>query len=132
MEAKGSLEHAKTFGTFPQVFRKYVRGEDRKDFPLETGAAKILTLEETVKKMTSLPAQMFHLWERGLIRPGMWADIIVFDPDKISDKSTYFEPYKYPTGIECILVNGEVAVEHSRYTGALAGKILRFDPTKGG
>lgn len=132
MLVKGRLEHAKTYGTFPQVFRKYVRGEDRKNFPLETGAAKILTLEEAVKKMTSLPAQMFNLWERGLIRPGMWADIIVFDPDKISDESTYFDPYKYPTGIEYILVNGEVTIEKGRYTGVLAGKILRFNPAKGG
>jgi N-acyl-D-amino-acid deacylase len=128
MLMEGRLEHAKVYGTFPQIFRKYVRGENREDMPLEQGSAKILTLENAVKKMTSLPTQMFHMWDRGLIRIEMCADIVVFNPDIISDSSTYFKPYEYPSGIEYVLVNGEIAIKNGDYTGAIAGKILRFKP----
>jgi len=119
-------QHAKLYGTFPQIFRKYVRGENRKDLPWESEGAKILTLEEAVRKMTSLPAQMLRLMDRGMIRPGMAADIVIFDPEKIADRSTYADPYVYPAGISYVIVNGKIAVEQGEYSGVPTGKILRF------
>jgi N-acyl-D-aspartate/D-glutamate deacylase len=112
------------FGSFPLVFRKYVRGEDRVDEPIERGK-KILTLAEAVRKMTSFPAQRLGLRDRGLVREGMWADLVVFDPQTISDQATYVKPCQYPTGIDYVLVNGQVVVERGRHTGAVPGHVLR-------
>ena len=112
------------FGSFPIVFRKYVRGEDRAEEPLERGE-KILTLQEAVRKMTSLPAQRLGLRERGLIRAGNWADLVIFDPDTIADRTTYANPYQYPVGIDYVLVNGQVAIQNGEHTGRLPGQVLR-------
>lgn len=89
--------------------------------------ARILTVEEAVRKMTSFPAQRLGLWDRGLIRPGYWADIVVFDLERITDKATYLEPYQYPEGIEYVIVNGEVVVDRGRHTGRLPGRVLRHN-----
>lgn len=105
--------HPRAYGTYPRVLEKYVREEG------------ILTLEEAVKKMTSLPAEKLRLMNRGLIKEGMWADIVVFDPKNIEERGTYLDPRRYPKGIEYVLVNGEVVVEKGTHTGALAGKVLR-------
>ncbi len=105
--------HPRYFGTFPRVLAKYVR-ED-----------KVLSLPDAVRKMTSMPAQRLGIRDRGLVREGMWADIAIFDPESIEDKATYMDPQQYAAGIEYVLVNGEVAVEGGKYTGALAGKVLR-------
>jgi len=101
------------YGCYPWIFRKFVR-ED-----------KILRLEEAVRKLTSFPAQKFHLWDRGLIREGMWADIVVFDPKAIAEKCTWENIRQYPMGIKFVLVNGKIVVENGEHTGILAGKILR-------
>jgi N-acyl-D-aspartate/D-glutamate deacylase len=114
----------RSFGSFPATFRKYVRGEDRPDEPLERGK-RILTLAEAVRKMTSAPAQRLGLRDRGLVREGMWADLVVFDPETIADRATYVNPYQYPAGIDYVLVNGEVVVQRGEHSGKMAGRALR-------
>ena len=75
--------------------------------------------------MSSFPAQKLGLKDRGLLMPGMWADIVIFDPSKIIDKATYQDPHQYPEGIEYVIVNGEIVVNKGKHTGKLPGKILR-------
>jgi len=84
-----------------------------------------LTLEDAVRKMTSLPANLLGLYDRGRIAPGMAADIVIFDPNTIQDTATYAKPAVYPTGIDMVLVNGTIAVDHGKGTGELAGEVLR-------
>ena len=86
---------------------------------------KALRLEDAVRKLTSLPAQRFGLWDRGLIREGMWADIVAFDPVAIADRGTWAEPRQHPEGLEYVLVNGAVVLDRGRHTGTLKGKVLR-------
>ncbi|MFC1557654.1 amidohydrolase family protein [candidate division KSB1 bacterium] len=116
--------HPRSYGCFPLVFRKYVRGETRSEEPREVGR-KILSLPEAVRKITSCPAQRLRLRDRGLLREGMWADITIFDPETISDQATYANPHQYPVGIPYVLVNGEIVVENSAQTENLPGEILR-------
>ena len=118
--------HPRSYGAFPMVFRKYVRGISRKELMYDEGA-RILTVEEAVRKMTSLPAQKLGLWDRGLIRLGCWADVVLFDLERIADRATYLEPYQYPEGIEYVIVNGEVVIEKGRHTGRLPGKVLKHN-----
>ena len=87
---------------------------------------KLITLEEAVRKMTSLPAQFHNIPDRGLIREGMKADITIFDPHTIKPNSTYQEPCKFATGVSHVIVNGQVEVENGQYTGKKAGKVLRM------
>lgn len=103
--------HPRFYGTYPKVLGGYVREN------------KVLRLEDAIRKMTSLPAQKIGLWDRGLIREGTWADIVVFNPDKVIDKATYQDPHQHPEGIEHVLVNGEVVVERGEHTGILAGRV---------
>ncbi len=104
-------------GLFPRVLGQFVREE------------KLLTLEEAVRKMTSMAMQRVGVRDRGVIRPGIWADITVFDKDTIALRSDDLDPERietfYPTGIEYVIVNGDVAMEGHKYTGARAGKVLR-------
>ena len=116
--------HPRCYGTFPLLFRKYVRGETREDEPREPGA-KLLTLEEAVRKSTSFPAQKLGYRDRGQVREGMHADIVIFDPLTITDKATYANPHQFPEGIAYVLVNGQVVVERGEHTGRLPGRILR-------
>ncbi len=111
-----------SYGEFPGVLERYVRDE------------AVLTLEEAIRKMTSFPAQRFGLMDRGVLRPGARADILVFDLERIRDRATNlyphtypFEnyPHRYPEGIDYVLVNGILVVEEDRHTGALPGKVLR-------
>src|SRR3990172_1278609 len=85
----------------------------------------VITLEDAVRKMTSLPARKHLLRDRGELRPGAFADVVVFNPETIADIATYAEPRQYPAGIEYVLVNGAVAVEQGRQTDAPAGRMLR-------
>lgn len=108
------IPHPRQYGTFPRVLGTYVR---------ERG---ILTLEDAIRRMTSLPAQFLRLRDRGLLREGMYADITVFDPKKIIDKSSITEkPSRYVDGIEYVFVNGKMAIEKGEHTGTLAGMVLR-------
>ncbi len=105
--------HPRAYGSFPRVLGRYVR---------ERG---ILRLEEAVRKMTSLPAQRFGLMDRGLLRPGMAADITIFDPKSIIDNGTFEDPRRFPEGIRYVIVNGSLAVEDGAYTEARDGRVLR-------
>lgn len=109
--AKGK-PHPRTYGTFPRVLGEYVR------------KAKLLTLEEAIRKMTSFPAQKLRLNDRGLIEKGITADITVFDPDKIADKATYDKPHQYPEGIKYVIVNGKLVIDDGKHTGQLPGRAL--------
>ncbi len=104
--------HPRVYGSFPRVLGRYVR-------------EGVLRLEEAVRKMTSLPAQRFSLLDRGLIKPGMSADITIFDPETVIDTATYEDPIRFPKGIEYVIVNGEFMVERGEHTGIRGGKILR-------
>jgi N-acyl-D-amino-acid deacylase len=116
--------HPRSYGVFPLVFRKYVRGETREEETKEEGA-KIVTLQEAVRKMTSFPAQKLGLRDRGSVRERMRADLVIFDPHTIADRATYQSPHQYPQGISHVLVNGHVVVEGGEHTGALPGRVLR-------
>jgi N-acyl-D-aspartate/D-glutamate deacylase len=109
--------HPRSFGTNPRVLGKYVR------------EGKILSLEDAIRKMTSLPAQVLGLKDRGLLKEGYWADIVLFDPDKVSDKATYENPKQYPKGIDYVLVNGTVVIDNGNHTGARPGRII-YGPGK--
>jgi N-acyl-D-aspartate/D-glutamate deacylase len=100
-------------GTYPKILGKYVREE------------KVITLEGAIRKMTSLPAQFLGLPDRGLVKEGFWADLVVFDAEKVKSNATYGAPQVYPSGIPYVLVNGELAVDKGKLTGVLAGKVLR-------
>jgi N-acyl-D-amino-acid deacylase len=104
---------ANAYGAFPRIFRRYVR---------ELG---ILSLEEAVRKVTSLPAQRCGFQDRGLLKEGFWADIVIFSPERIADRATIEEPTQYPEGIDYVLVNGQIVVEKGEHTGTKAGMILR-------
>ena len=84
----------------------------------------MLTLPDAVRKMTSLPAQVLGLKDRGLLREGYWADVVVFDPDTVADRATFDNPKQYPGGIEYVLVNGGVVVENGDHTGARPGRVV--------
>ena len=104
--------HPRLYGTFPRVLERYVREEG------------IFSLEEGVRKMTSLPAKTFMLADRGEIREGAWADLVIFDPAKIVETSTYEEPRQHPTGISHVIVNGQVVVENGKVRPAPSGQFL--------
>jgi len=105
--------HPRAYGTFPRVLAKFVR-EERK-----------LTLPDAIRKFTALAAQREHLADRGLIKQGMWADLVVFDPQLIHDVATYEDPNRFSVGMVYVLVNGAPVIELGRMTGALPGKVLR-------
>jgi len=110
------MPHQAAYGAFPRVLGQYVREQ------------RLMPLEEAVRKMTSLPLRRFNVQDRGLLREGMWADITVFDPESIRDNSTYLDPAQGPSGIEYVVVNGQVAVEQGELlatTGRRAGQVLR-------
>jgi N-acyl-D-aspartate/D-glutamate deacylase len=105
--------HPRNFGTFPRVLGLYVR---------ERG---LLRLEDAVRKMTSLNAAKIGLEKRGMLRVGNFADIAVFDPEKVIDRSTYTSPFQYSEGIEYVVVNGQVVLDRGKHTGAMPGRALR-------
>jgi len=110
-------EHPRSYGTFPRVLGLYVR---------EKG---ILTLEEAIRKMTSLPASTIGLKNTGTLTAGKCADIVIFDPLTIKDKATFENPHQYPEGIDYVFVNGEIVVDHGKTTGNLPGRII-YGPGK--
>jgi N-acyl-D-aspartate/D-glutamate deacylase len=111
------LPHPRAYGNHPRVIARYVREK------------KVLTLEDAVRKMTSWPATRMRLAERGSIKEGNWADVTIFDYDRIQDNSTYERPMELPTGIEYVLVNGFVTIDKGKHTGARSGKVL-YGPGK--
>lgn len=107
------LPHPRAYGTFPRIIAEYVKRQ------------QVLTLEDAVRKMTSWPAQRMGLSDRGLIREGMRADIVLFDLDTLDDVASWDAPAGAPTGIETVIVNGVVSFEGGKHTGARAGSALR-------
>lgn len=106
--------HPRYYGTFPRILGRYVREE------------KVLSLEEAIRKMTSANAAKIHVYDRGLLRPGLAADVTVFDPARIIDHSTFEKPHQYSTGVEYVIVNGGVVLEPGgKHTGARPGTIVR-------
>jgi N-acyl-D-amino-acid deacylase len=105
--------HPRAYGTFPRILRKYVREE------------KKLTLEDAIRKFSALPAQRMRLTDRGVLKAGMWADVVIFDPATIRDLATFAEPNQLSQGMEYVLVNGVAVIDQGKMTGAKPGKVLR-------
>ena len=106
--------HPRGYGTFPRVLGKYVREDS------------IMSLEEAVRKMSALPASAMSIKDRGYLKKEYQADIAVFDPATVIDNATWSEPHQYPSGIPYVIVNGEVVIDQEKFTGTLAGKVLRM------
>jgi N-acyl-D-aspartate/D-glutamate deacylase len=106
------LPHPRSFGNFPRVIAHYVKERH------------VLTLPEAIRKMTGWPATRMRLANRGTITVGNWADVTIFDYDALADRATYEKPMEFPTGIEWVLVNGVVTIDHGKHTGAKAGRVL--------
>jgi dihydroorotase/N-acyl-D-amino-acid deacylase len=105
--------HPRAYGTFPHILRKYVREE------------KKLTLEDAIRKFSALPAQRMRLTDRGVLKEGMWADVVVFDPTAVRDLATFENPNQLSEGMDFVLVNGIPVIENGKMTGKLPGKVLR-------
>ena len=104
--------HPRAFGSQARVLRKYVREE------------KVLTLENAIRKMTSLPANLLRMKDRGLLKNGYKADVAIFDPETIRDNATFDDARQYSIGTEYVIVNGKISIENGKYSGALNGKLL--------
>jgi N-acyl-D-amino-acid deacylase len=106
------MPHPRGYGTNARILGRYVRDQ------------KVITLEEAIRRMTSLAAQKFQLKDRGLIREGMMADIVVFDDKEVNDKATFENPHQYSTGFKFVLVNGQVVIDNGSHTGTRSGQPL--------
>jgi N-acyl-D-amino-acid deacylase len=111
-EMSAGKPHPRNYGTFPRVLGRYARDE------------RVLSLAEAVHKMTGLPARRLGLRDRGEIRVGAKADLVVFDAKRIADQATFEDPHRYPVGIEQVLVNGRFVIKDGEHTGSLPGKVL--------
>ena len=105
--------HPRTYGTFPRILRKYVREE------------KTLPLEDAIRKFSALPAQRLRLTDRGVLKSGMWADVVIFDPETIRDLATFEKPNQLSDGMQYVLVNGVPVIDEGKMTAALPGQVLR-------
>ncbi len=111
-EYKQGVPHPRGYGTNARVLGKYVREE------------KIISLEEAIRRMTSLPAQKFQLKDRGLIKEGMAADVVIFDEKEVQDMATFEDPHQYTKGFKYVIVNGKMVVENGNHTGVRSGTPL--------
>ena len=107
------VPHPRNFGTFPRVLGKYVREEH------------VITLEQAVHKMSGLTASQLHITDRGLIKEGLAADLVIFDPATVADRATFTDPFQYPIGIPTVIVNGRVVLDQGRHTGERPGIVIR-------
>lgn len=107
------LPHPAAYGALPRIFARFVRGNET------------LTLEEAVHKMTAYPAQIFGLTDRGVVRPGVFADLVLFDPRRIADRATFEKPRRKATGIKTVIINGRVVLQNNEYSPNLYGAVLR-------
>ena len=112
--------HPRAYGTFPRILRKYVREE------------KALTLPDAIRKFSSLPAQRMRIADRGVLKQGLWADMVVFDPETITDKATFERPNQLSDGMQWVLVNGVPVIEDGKMTQALPGRVVRGAGFRGG
>ena len=108
-----SNPHPRAYGTFARLLARYVRDE------------KVLTLADAVRRLTSLPAETLHLDRRGALRPGCFADVVVFDPAKVQDHATFDQPHQYSTGVRDVFVNGQAVLRDGEHTGAKPGRVVR-------
>ena len=108
-----SNPHPRAYGTFARLLAKYVRDE------------KVIPLEEAVRRLASLPAENLKLDRRGALNPGYFADVVVFDPAKIQDHSTFDQPHQYSTGVVHVFVNGTQVLKSGEHTGAKPGRVVR-------
>ena len=106
------VPHPRSYGTFARVLGRYVREK------------QVLTLEDAVRRMSSLPASRFGIHDRGLLRPGMKADVVVFDPATVADKSEFGNPHQYAVGVKHVLVNGRLVLRDGKMTGERSGRVL--------
>ena len=109
----GGRPHPRVYGSFPRVLGKYVRQE------------RALTLEEAVRKMTSKPAEVFGFEKRGVLKPGYFADIVLFNPETVIDKGTFDDPIQFPEGIDHVIINGEIVLNRGEFCPKPAGEVLR-------
>lgn len=109
----GAMSHPRGWGSYPRILGRYVRDE------------KLLTLEKAIQKMTGMPARRVGFRDRGLLREGFYADITIFDPARVTDRATFEAPNHYPTGIQYVIVNGQISVDEGKRTSVLAGRPLR-------
>jgi len=109
----GGHPNPRSYGTFPYVLGQLVREEG------------LLLLEEAVRKMTAIPAQRLGLKDRGILRDGMKADLVLFDPQRVVSNATFEAPKQYPEGIDYVMVNGKLIIDRGVHTGAMSGKALR-------
>ena len=107
------LTHPRAYGTYTRILGHYVRER------------KVLTLEEAVRKMTSAVAARLSIRDRGLLREGFYADVVVFDPNTITDKATYTAPHQHSIGVQAVLVNGVRVWDNGTHTGATPGRVVR-------
>jgi N-acyl-D-amino-acid deacylase len=105
--------HPRAYGNFARLLGRYVRDEG------------VIPLEEAVRRLTGLPASNLRLAERGLLQPGYFADVVVFDPAEVSDHATFQDPHRYATGVLHVWVNGEPVVTGGEHTGALPGRVVK-------
>jgi N-acyl-D-amino-acid deacylase len=105
--------HPRTYGNFSRLLGKYVR-ED-----------KVISLHEAIRRLTSLPAYNLAITDRGELTTGFYADIVVFDPEKIGDHATFEEPHQYSSGVRHVFVNGQLVLEDGKHTGATPGRVVR-------
>jgi N-acyl-D-aspartate/D-glutamate deacylase len=105
--------HPRAYATFPRILRKYVREE------------KKLSLQDAIRKFSALPAQRMRFTDRGVLKAGMWADVVIFDPETIHDAATFENPNQLSVGMQYVLVNGVPVIDEAKMTGATPGKVLR-------
>jgi N-acyl-D-aspartate/D-glutamate deacylase len=110
---RAGVPHPRNFGTFPRVLGRYVREQN------------VIPLQEAIRKMTTLPASILGLKDRGAIALGQSADLVLFDPATVADRATFDDPFQYPVGIDTVIVNGQVVLDEGTHTGARPGRILK-------
>jgi N-acyl-D-amino-acid deacylase len=111
--------HPRTYGSFARVLGKYVREE------------QVVSLDEAIRRLTSFPAEVLRLKQRGQLTPGYFADVVVFDPQTVQDRATFADPHQYATGVSHVLVNGGVVIRDGDHTGATPGRVVRGPGYKG-
>jgi N-acyl-D-amino-acid deacylase len=108
-----SSDHPRAYGNFARLLGKYVRDE------------KVISLEEAIRRLTSLPASNLKIQKRGMLAPGYYADVVVFDPGTIQDHATFERPHQYSTGVQHVFVNGQQVLENGNHTGKKPGRVVR-------
>jgi N-acyl-D-aspartate/D-glutamate deacylase len=114
-----TVPHPRSYGCFPRKIGRYAL-ED-----------KILSLEQAIRSSSGLPADILHLPERGYLKAGYYADVVVFDPKTYRDTATFDKPHQYATSVRYLFVNGRLAIDDGKFTGELAGKVLRHESKAG-